>query len=189
MQVDQEVQESKRTSAGSLKSPNNVKDTISPFMRKEARDLTPNRKSSIPVRTKNDALKESAPTSSEPTETDESLSSTSGLQPSTPEAKTSAPIVSEDRDSPTDTSIFDIHDEAKILSMLKAKPSLDREVSSVSGKTVLHHACESSFAPLVNYLLRRQVDIDTQDSFGMTPLHYCTNENIVRLLWYNMIIF
>ena len=80
-------------------------------------------------------------------------------------------------------SLFDIFDESKVISILMANPSLIKEVHEISGKSVLHHACENNFSQVINYLLKRDIDIDSQDNHGMTPLHYCSNEKLARLLW------
>ena len=83
-------------------------------------------------------------------------------------------------------SVFDADgtklDMDKLMKILKQNPDKERDTNSMSGKTLLHYVCENNFASIVVHLLKKQVSTDIQDVWGKTPLHYCENEKIVRLL-------
>jgi ankyrin repeat protein len=68
-------------------------------------------------------------------------------------------------------------------------------------KTPLHYACEFGYGPMVTFLIKQKVitngkeifdqDINSQDVFGNSPLHYAVlvnNINIVKLLLHSQLI-
>ena len=82
-----------------------------------------------------------------------------------------------------DDSYFDFIDEAEIFAKLKLTPSLEKDSNPITGQTLLHIACSRSYISLINYLMRRQVDLDSIDLIcEQTPLHLCVCEKTVRLL-------
>ena len=179
----EDIKKSRRNSVNLLES-SRIVTSLSPKFAasKSSSDkfLSPGRISGIPVRSKTKSESEedleSIKITNEYTEIDITL-----LEHESKPTKVS----SEYEDVSKCTSIFELYDETKILAMLRTNPNLDREICETTGKTILHNACQHSFSPLVNYLLRRQVDMDIQDYDGMTPLHYCSSDKIVRLLWYD----
>ena len=73
-------------------------------------------------------------------------------------------------------------DMNKLMKLLKQDPNKATDANAMSGKTLLHYVCENNFISIVVHLLKKQISTDVQDVWGKTPLHYCENDKIVRLL-------
>ena len=67
------------------------------------------------------------------------------------------------------------HKQEKIFKML-LKNGANQEIASLdTEKTFLHLAVERKLYPFINMLIENKANIDAQDIFGNTPMHYAAN--------------
>ena len=46
------------------------------------------------------------------------------------------------------------------------------KIKDINGRSLLHIAAEKGQSEMMNFLIKKGVDINSQDLFGNTPLHY-----------------